>query len=107
MHSLELQEVFDYYIANHRIEVTAWVPCFECDVCRHREESIGARELRNEAVKEAIDKFWKKMLAGFMGDGPLDITRSIFRSAFDKLGGKQKGKVAEEFGRWLLGQSYE
>lgn len=105
--SLELKETFDYYVGDHKIEVVAWIPHFECDICRFRRETIGARELRNEALKSAIDRFWKQVLQGSISDGTFGIARNIFKDSIKRFGGRQKGKIAEEFGRWLLECYYE
>lgn len=98
--TMDMKEVFPYYIGDTCLDVCVDVPKWECPRCGEKTESKDARILRNLALDEAIEMFWRGKFKGICNQEEVNAIKRIARKVVGQFD-TRKRRVAEEFGRWL------
>lgn len=99
--SLESRETFDYYIGDHRLIVIAHVKKHKCQRCGKTYEAEGARTIRDQALRQEIDDFWKRNLKDISSDENIRHMKFICKKMLRMIGGVRRRAVAQELGKWL------
>lgn len=101
-------EVTGYYIGDHQVIVSLKIVKGHCPKCKAYWEEDKARLQRDEAFREAIDKFWKhKLELANVTDTEMASVMYVVTRLMKILGDEKKRLVAGELGRWLAGCQFE
>lgn len=99
--SLDPKEVHEFYIGEHCLKITAYVPKQRCLTCNKEYEDDDGRKMRNTAFRRAIDEFWRKNAASLLAPDSIQRFKWQGKRLVDAFGGSSKILVAQSLGMWL------
>ncbi len=98
------RETYSYFIGKHEIKVVVNIPKGKCHSCGAMYESDGARNLRNDAFKKAINQFWLDVVRNLsISEQDMAMLEFTIGRIMINVGKERKREVAAELGRWLAG----